>query len=37
MDVEAAKQDLKNRTLAQFGYDFARLICERLQYRRVSS
>src|SRR5258708_22637428 len=26
MDVEAAKQDLKNRTLAQFGYDFARLI-----------
>lgn len=26
MDVEAAKQDLKNRTLAQFGYDFAKLI-----------
>ena len=26
MDVEAAKQDLKNRSLARFGYDFARLI-----------
>jgi hypothetical protein len=26
MDVEAAKQDLKNRTLANFGYDFARLM-----------
>jgi hypothetical protein len=26
VDVEAAKQDLQNRTLAQFGYDFARLI-----------
>jgi hypothetical protein len=26
MDVEAAKEDLNNRTLAQFGYDFARLI-----------
>jgi hypothetical protein len=26
MDVEAARQDLKSRTLAQFDYDFARLI-----------
>jgi hypothetical protein len=26
LDVEAAKEDLKNRTLAAFGYDFARLI-----------
>jgi hypothetical protein len=26
MDVEAAKNDLKNRTLAHLGYDFARLI-----------
>lgn len=26
LDVEAAKEDLKNRTLATFGYDFARLI-----------
>jgi len=26
MDVEAAKKDLDNRTLAQFGYDFAKLI-----------
>ena len=26
MDVEAAKQDLKTRTLAGLGYDFARLI-----------
>jgi hypothetical protein len=26
VDVEAAKEDLKNRTLEQFGYDFARLI-----------
>jgi hypothetical protein len=26
MDVEAAEQDLKSRTLAQFDYDFARLI-----------
>jgi len=26
MDVEAAKKDLDNRTLAQFGYDFAKLV-----------
>ncbi len=26
MDIEAAKEDLKNRTLAQLGYDFARLL-----------
>jgi hypothetical protein len=26
MDVEAAKEDLKNRTLAKLGCDFARLI-----------
>jgi hypothetical protein len=26
MDVEAAKEDLKNRTLRNFGYDFARLM-----------
>ena len=26
MDVEAAKEDLKNRTLAKLGYDFARLM-----------
>ena len=26
MDVEAAKEDLKNRTLAQLDYDFARLL-----------
>lgn len=26
MDVEAAKEDLKNRTLLSFGYDFARLL-----------
>jgi hypothetical protein len=26
MDVEAAKEDLKNRTLLNFGYDFARLL-----------
>jgi len=26
MDVEAAKQDLKNRTLLNLGYDFARLM-----------
>jgi hypothetical protein len=26
MDVEAAKEDLKNRTLLKFGYDFARLM-----------
>jgi hypothetical protein len=26
MDVEAAKQDLKSRTLVNFGYDFARLM-----------
>lgn len=26
MDIEAAQEDLKNRTLAQLGYDFARLL-----------
>jgi hypothetical protein len=26
MDIEAAKEDLKNRTLAQLSYDFARLL-----------
>ena len=26
MDVKAAKQDLKNRTLSKLGYDFARLM-----------
>ena len=26
MDVEAAKQDLRDRTLLKFGYDFARLM-----------
>jgi hypothetical protein len=26
MDVEAAQQDLKSRTLAQFDYDFAKLV-----------
>jgi hypothetical protein len=26
VDVEAVKEDLKNRTLEQFGYDFARLV-----------
>jgi len=40
MDIEAAKEDLKIRTLAQMGNDFARLLLpvlvEGLQYRRVS-
>src|ERR1700719_636977 len=26
MDVESAQKDLNNRTLAQFGYDFAKLV-----------